>query len=100
MISAIEATGLSLSFGFEESLCVDPYVHRLPILLGDLELVGIATLHRFCALQVDAGALGGVIHQQTVEVGLHGGLLYLVRSIGLHFHAIEKWAQLPAVGAV
>src|SRR5579864_69549 len=75
MVCAIEAAWLSFNFGFEEGLRVNPYVECMPGLLNDLELIGIAPLHLFYAVQLDAAALSGVIHQGTIKVGLRRGNL-------------------------
>src|SRR6516164_8903901 len=55
MVYAIEAAWLAFDFYFEEAHRVDPHVERMPSLLRDLDLIGVAPLHLFGAVQCDLG---------------------------------------------
>src|SRR5579864_761314 len=90
MCRAIEGAWLSINLGFEEGLCVNPHMECMPGLLGDLELVGVAALHLFGAVQLNSAALGNVVYQGTVQILSIRRNLQFFLAVRLDFVSVQK----------
>ncbi len=84
MIGAIEPPGLPFDFGFQKGLGVNPHMLRVPVLRGQLNLIGIATLNLLCADELDLSVFGLIIDQRATEVILTGSDLHFFAGEGLH----------------
>src|ERR1039458_8098685 len=84
MVYAIQSPGLPFHFRFQKRLRVNPYVDRLAVSQGQLDLVGIAVLNLFHAVKLDRGALARVIHQGTIDIRLRRRCLHFIRRIRLN----------------
>jgi hypothetical protein len=88
MVGAIEAPGLAFNLGFEEGLGVDPHTGFLAAFQGELKLVVVTILHLFDSVQINFGALRGVIDQRTIEVRLRGCHFHFFRGVGFNLPPI------------
>src|SRR5579862_2203126 len=67
---SIEPSRGLFDLGLQEGLCLNPEMQGLTILHSQFEFVGFVTLDFFGSFQLNAGALGGIIDERSVELAL------------------------------
>src|SRR5258705_1292300 len=97
---AVHPPGDALDLHIQEGLGVDEDTLHGAGLGRQLELVGIPAIDFLEALDLDLGSLPLDVDQRVLELGVLGRGLRLLGSERLDVVAVEKRAQLPAVGAV